>query len=122
MFADDIKLYRISWSPEDCLQLQRDIDVLVQWSKTWLFSFIVNKCKGLHIGNTVIQCNHQYTLQDVELKLLEGMRDLGVHTDSKLKLHVHTDIMINKAKRTLASCTQILSARILTSYSNCINP
>jgi len=39
MFADDIKLYRIIRSPEDCLQLQRDKDVLVQWSKTWLLSF-----------------------------------------------------------------------------------
>jgi len=57
MFADDIKLYQISRSLEDCLQLQRDIGVLVQWSKTWLFSFIVNKCKVLHISNTVIQCN-----------------------------------------------------------------
>jgi len=33
MFPDDI-LYWIIRSPEDCLQFQRDIDVLVQWSKT----------------------------------------------------------------------------------------
>jgi len=39
------------------LQLQCDIDVLVQWSKTCLLSFNVNKCKVLHIGNTAIQCN-----------------------------------------------------------------
>ena len=33
MFADDIKLYRIIRSPEDCLQPQHNIDVLAQWSK-----------------------------------------------------------------------------------------
>jgi len=86
MFADDIKLYRIIRSPEDCLQLQRDIDVLVQWSKTWLLSFNVNKCKVLHIDNTAIHCNHQYTLQNVELELLEDMQDLEIHIDSRFEV------------------------------------
>ena len=40
MFADDIKLYRVIRSPDDCLQLQHDIEVLAQWSKRWLLSLI----------------------------------------------------------------------------------
>ena len=59
MFADDIKLYRIIQSPDDCLQLQHDIDVLVQWSKRWLLSFNVSLCKILHIGNSTVHCSHQ---------------------------------------------------------------
>jgi len=126
MFADDIKLYRIIRSPEDCLQLQRDIDVLVQWSKTWLLSFSVNKCKVLHIGNTAINCNHQYMLQDVELELLEDMRDLGIYVDSKLKFHVHTDIVTNKANRTLGLIHKVFECKdsdiIIKLYKSLVRP
>ena len=52
MFADDIKLYRCIRSPEDCLILQNDINILLDWSKHWLLFFNVSKCKALHIGNT----------------------------------------------------------------------
>jgi len=51
MFADDIKLYRAVRSPEDCLILQRDINVLLELSKYWLLSFNVAKCKVVHIGS-----------------------------------------------------------------------
>ena len=43
MFADDIKLYRTTRSPEECLILQKDINVLLEWSNYWLLSFNVAK-------------------------------------------------------------------------------
>ena len=52
MSADDIKLYRSIRSPKDCLILQNDINILLDWSKHWLLFFNVSKCKALHIGNT----------------------------------------------------------------------
>jgi len=36
MFVDFIKLFHTIRSPEDCLVLQRDINVLLEWSKYWL--------------------------------------------------------------------------------------
>ena len=47
MFADDIKLYHTIYSPEDCSILQRDINVLLEWSKYWLLSF---NLEVVHIG------------------------------------------------------------------------
>ena len=41
MFADDIKLYHTIYSPEDCLILERDVNVLLKWLKCWLLSFNV---------------------------------------------------------------------------------
>lgn len=41
VFADDIKLYRTICGPEDCSQLQEDINTLQQWSDKWLLSFNV---------------------------------------------------------------------------------
>jgi len=43
LFANDIKLYRIIRSHDDCLQLQFDIE---QWSKRWLLSFNVTKLQS----------------------------------------------------------------------------
>jgi len=56
MFADDIKLYRIIRSPENCLQLQRD-------SKHgfYLLMLINVKCCTLVI-QLFNNYNHQYTL------------------------------------------------------------
>jgi len=52
LFADDTKLYQIIRSPDNCLQLQCDIDILAQWSKDgWLcLSMLLNaKCCTLAI-------------------------------------------------------------------------
>ena len=88
MFADDIKLYLVIRSPDDCLQQQHDRDVLAQWSKRWLLSFNVIKCKVLHIGNSSVHCSHQCTLQEDAFNLLDDVCDLGIIIDPKLKFHL----------------------------------
>ena len=35
----------------DVVQLQADIDALMQWSKLWLLSFNISKCKHLRVGS-----------------------------------------------------------------------
>ena len=50
MFADDTKLFRCIRSEMDIAQLQHDIDALFEWSKLWLLSFNISKCKHLRIG------------------------------------------------------------------------
>ena len=37
-----------------------------------------------------------YSLDGTQLELLESIRDLGIQVDSKLKFHVHTDIIAKK--------------------------
>ena len=89
MIADDIKLYRVIWSPDDCLQLQHYIDVLVQWSKRWLLLFNVTKCKVLHIGNPTATSTCYKKLH------LDDIHDHGIIIDSKLKFHAHSDSVTN---------------------------
>jgi len=80
----------------------------------------------LHIGNTAIHCNHQYTLQDVELELLEDMQDLGIHVDSRLKFDVHTDIVTSKANRTLGLIHKVFECKdsdiIIKLYKSLVRP
>ena len=35
LFADDCLIYHEIRSPSDCSLLQKDLDTLVKWSKTW---------------------------------------------------------------------------------------
>ena len=78
MFADDIKLYCTIRSFEDCLVLQNNINILLDWSKRWLLSFNILKCKVLHIGNAPYTGN--YTIAGIQLELLDNIRDLGIQT------------------------------------------
>lgn len=99
MFADDIKLYRCIRSAEDCHILQNDINILLDWSKHWMLSFNVSKCMVLHIGSSPYIGN--YALEGIQLELLDNLRDLGIQIDSKLKFHIHTDVVVRKAYRVL---------------------
>ena len=52
LFADDAKIFRSIRCEADYLQLQRDIDILFEWSRTWLLNFNISKCYVLHLGLT----------------------------------------------------------------------
>ena len=44
MFADDTKIYRNIQEPDDCNNLQRDLNALSAWSNQWLLRFNSAKC------------------------------------------------------------------------------
>ena len=53
----------------------------------------------LHIGSTPYTGN--YTLEGIQLEILDNFRDLGIQIDSKLKFHIHTNTVVRKAYRVL---------------------
>ena len=99
LFAYDVKLYHCICSVEDCFVLQNDINIMLNWSKHWLLSFNVSKCKVLHIGST--SYNGNYTLDGIQLELLDNFCDLGMQIDSKLKFYIHTNAIVKKAYHVL---------------------
>ena len=52
MFADDTKVSNKITCSSDCKELQRDIDLLVEWSVAWQLKFNTSKCKIIHIGGS----------------------------------------------------------------------
>ena len=100
LFADDTKLFRCIKSEDDITQLQQDIDALLMWSKTWLLTFNIAKCKHLRIGPQ----SHPaaYTLDGIGIDSVEHIRDLGVIIDSDLKFHYHVNSAVSKANRILS--------------------
>ncbi|MCQ7016914.1 hypothetical protein, partial [Clostridioides difficile] len=75
-FADDTKLGGSAVSEEACSSLQRDLNNIFIWSKTWGMNFNVEKCKVIHIGHNNI--NFPYTIDNRPLKVVSEEKDLGV--------------------------------------------
>jgi len=66
--------------------LQRDLDRLGEWSKTWLLTFNPEKCKVMHIGHDLPTV---YTMEDgnkiIQLESTSVEKDLGVWVTRDLK-------------------------------------
>jgi len=124
LFADDTKLYHTIRSRSDVQQLQEDIDALYQWTRLWLLSFNISKCKVLHIG--LDDYPSSYTLNGTVIESVSSMRDLGVQIDSSLKFHQHTSITVNKANRVLSLISKSfmhLDAHMLSAlYRSLVQP
>ena len=50
-YADDVLLYSHITSIADCLSLQQDLDLLVQWANRWKMTFNILKCEFLRVTN-----------------------------------------------------------------------
>ena len=99
LFADDAKIFRSIRCEADYLQLQRDIDILFKWSRTWLLNFNISKCYVLHLGLTHSYGN--YCIDGNVITSTESVKDLGIIVDSSLKFHNHTAIVTARANRIL---------------------
>ena len=99
LFADDAKVFRHIKSEEDRIQLQKDINSLLDWSKKWLLLFHPDKCVHMCLGNNN---NNTYDMGDHKLAHSDCEKDLGVHIDHKLSFEKHINETINKANKILA--------------------
>ena len=79
LFADDAKLFRDVHLRDETgnAALQRNVNLLVQWSKTWQLPFNTDKCKNLHIRLTNLY--HKYKVEKAKLK--QDEKDLDVIID-----------------------------------------
>lgn len=71
MYADDSKLLNESRNHRT---IQQDLEILSNWSKTWLLKFNEQKCKTIHFGSG----EETYSLNGIELENSEAEVDLGV--------------------------------------------
>ena len=106
LFADDTKVYSRTDDRDSCNALQKDIDALVDWSRTWQLPFNPDKCKVLRV-----QCRQeafQYRMNSdantsVPSEQCNNEKDLGVHVDNQLNFSVHIREAINKSNRLLGT-------------------
>ena len=86
LFADDSKLWCRIRKIQDSLPLQRDLDVLMEWSRVWQLGFNIEKCKLMKMGHGLQTQYHMWSSNRyVQLEEVEEERDLGVIVTSTLK-------------------------------------
>ena len=86
MFADDTKIFRVIRNEEDHLALQKDLNLLHEWSLRWQLNFNVAKCKHLHFGTA-----HSYGSFYLNGTLVDSVTShkvLGIVFDNHLKFMI----------------------------------
>ena len=98
LFADDIKIYRVKTREDDNKELQKDLNLLSDWSETWLLKFHQDKCKHMKITcNENEENNPSYDLHNKKNQKVEEEKDIGVTIDSHLTFEKHISEKIAKA-------------------------
>ena len=77
LFADDAKLLRKKGNHKDCKELQNDIKIIYEWSKTWEMEFNANKCHVLEIGKSAMRPSWTYRLGKNIISIAKE-KDLGM--------------------------------------------
>ena len=102
LFADDTILYQNIRSDDDPKLLQKDLDTLETWEKTWQMSFNVSKCHVLTVTNKKSPTQYQYKLHNQNLESVKSAKYLGVEISDTLNWKDHVHITAKKANRTSA--------------------
>ena len=89
LYADDNKLIGVIEKEEDAIDIQKDIDSMESWAKTWQMTFNYDKWKVMHFGKKnreqtyKMKLGHGEQQHVIEKSLVE--RDLGLLVSSDLK-------------------------------------
>ena len=108
VFADDFKIYLSAklTNPVEAtlhvLNCQRDINTLIDVSRSWGLEMNVDKCSVMRFQRKffdwdllgVLGC---YYIEDSPISFAADHKDLGVLVDNNLKFHKHIQCITNKA-------------------------
>ena len=101
LFADDFKILKYVSTPEDCQQLQSDLNSVTEWLGDNRMPLNVDKCQVITFTRKVNCVDYNYTIDNSILQRKNECCDLGVHLQTNLKFNKHYNSMVNKAYRAL---------------------
>lgn len=101
LYADDLKIYCNINSIADCLHLQSQIDVIVNWCKLSSLKLNANKCKVISFSRKKSPIIFDYTLNNVTLERHFGTKDLGIFFDCELNFSEHINNISKSSSRLL---------------------
>lgn len=108
LFADDSKIFSRIVTKNNRLTirapngneiLQKDLDEIQEWAKTWKMEFNVSKCKVMHLGFN--NPKNVYSMDGTTLTESQVEKDLGVFIDCRLEFDKHIKSIVGKANRML---------------------
>jgi len=102
LFVDDCVLkYRIIKSDQDQQYLQSDLDLILNWSKSWQTWFNVNKCVTLRCNRSLHPRSLIYYLNRQPLNCVTEHSYLDTLVTSSMSFSSHVNNMITKAAKIL---------------------
>ena len=78
MHADDVLLYNIINTKEDCLTLQEDLNILQLWADKWQMMFNPDKYELIRITNTKLPILYDYNILK-KIKEVSSIKYLGIY-------------------------------------------
>lgn len=100
-FADDKKLMAIIKNQRDALNLQRAIDLFVDWCDSNGLKLNQSKCKVITFHTNRKPLTHDYSMKHQTIERVKSVRDLGVILDEKLQFDLHIEYISKKAMAAL---------------------
>ena len=130
LYVDDTKLIKLINTDQDIQVLQEDINIIKDWTRTWLMKLNESKCKVMHMEktnkkqrNTIESFDGQSTSNLSETTL---ERDLGIIISSDLKWRDQVINCANKANKILGMINRTFEYRsfdlIKTLYITFVRP
>lgn len=101
LFADDLKLFKIIRTYNDCLELQEDINRVTEWCRVNYMKLNVAKCKIMTVSRKKANVVFNYTIDNEPLERVNMIKDLGVYIDNELQFHYHIEFIRNKSMKML---------------------
>jgi hypothetical protein len=98
IFADDTKIYRHITSHQDLTILQRDINTVNAWSKTWGLTFNQKKCTILSLKRNNKPLEYIYSMENSPLPRTYDAPDLGITITSNLSWNLHINNITSRAQ------------------------
>ena len=97
LYADDLKLYSVLETDDDCNILQEKLNAIYDWSCKWQLLISYKKCNVmlLYVGN--LEHNIQLLLNGNALPVANEIKDLGVIVDDKLTFNGHIGQIVKRA-------------------------
>lgn len=101
LFADDIKLFGLINSIDDCVVLQRSLDNVLKWCEDNFMQLNSSKCLAISFYRSETFFLNNYSIQGTELKRVQVVKDLGVHLNHRLSPDHHIEVICGRACRLL---------------------
>lgn len=99
LFADDLKIYSAIQDIDDCVKLQSDLNIIMDWCITNRLHLNTTKCKTVTYSRKHQPVVFTYSIDNISLDRCETVQDLGITFDTSLKFDVHIFKIVAKANR-----------------------
>ena len=107
VYADDLKLFIVVRTQEDCERLQNSLSLFADWCRRNKLTISVEKCQVISFHRSLQPILYDYYIGDNTLTRVTTVIDLGIQLDSKMNFDLHRSAIISKATRQLGFISKV---------------